>query len=114
MCYFRDKNNNNTSGVCHSRRGIPKCSALEYPIYVVDDSDSTTKQRRYSIVDEVLLGALQWKIGIVLLLTLKKEQHKFNLPLQRYFKGQAIRYQVDAVIEYTQQQYKSIFPLNVV
>ena len=99
MCYFRDKTNNNTSEICHSRRGIPKCSALEYPICVVVESDSTTTQRRYSIVNDVLLGALQWEIWIVLLLTLNKQQHKFNLPLQRYFKGHAIINQVYAVIE---------------
>ena len=100
MCYFRDKTNNNTSEICHSRRGIPKCWALEYPICVVVESDSTTTQRRYSFAEDVLLGgALQWEIGIVLLLTLNQQQHKFNLPLQRYFKGHAIINWIYAVIE---------------
>ena len=72
---------------------------MEYPICVVVESDSTTTQRRYSIADDVLLGALPWEIWIVLLLTLSQQQHKFNLPLQQYFKGYAIRNQVCAVVE---------------
>ena len=115
LCYFRDKTNNNASGICHSRRGNPKCSTLKYPICVVLESDSATTQRRYSILEDVLLGALHWEIWIVLLLTLNPEQHKFNLPLQRYFKGHAIRIQVNVVIEAdsttTQKQFSTEYGL---
>ena len=69
LCYSWVKMNNNTSGICHSRRCISKCSAMEYQICVVVKSDSTTTQRWYFIADDVLLGVLQCEIWIVLLLT---------------------------------------------
>ena len=88
---------------------------MEYPIYVVDESDSTSTQRRYSIIDDVLLGALRWEIWIVLLLTQSQQQHKFILPLQQiYFKGYAIRNQVFAVVESDSKTTKNNLPIQIV
>ena len=64
---------------------------MEYSICVVVEANSTTTQRRSSIGDDVLLGALAWEIWI--------EQHTFNLLLQQYIKGHAIRSQYCAVVE---------------